>query len=156
MLTRSNCVAISKKISGQERPRLRDIATKLKPQGFGLTVRTVAAGRSCEELQKDLEGLLSTWKVILEHAKSAALAADEGVDSAVPVLLHKAMDQTLSVVQDYFKDKVILNIFVLNSDLLPFFITKKFYRVSPNSDLSSVYLQVKSMVVDSPRTYHEV
>lgn len=78
----------------------------MQPQGFGLTVRTVAAGHSLTELQKDLEGLLSTWKSIIEHAKSAALAADEGVDGAVPVMLHQAMGQTLSVVQDYFSDQV--------------------------------------------------
>ena len=82
------------------------MAKTLQPPGFGLTVRTVAAGHSLEELQKDLESLLSTWKSIVEHAKSAALAADEGVDGAVPILLHQAMGQTLSVVQDYFSEKV--------------------------------------------------
>ncbi|XP_019431595.1 PREDICTED: ribonuclease E/G-like protein, chloroplastic isoform X1 [Lupinus angustifolius] len=113
-------IGVSKKISGLERTRLKVIAKTLQPEGFGLTVRTVAAGHSLEELQKDLDGLLSTWKNIMEHAKSAALAADEGVEGAVPVILHRAMAQTLSVVQDYFNDNV------------------------------------KKMVVDSPRTFHEV
>ncbi|CAN4083520.1 unnamed protein product [Withania somnifera] len=117
---RCNMIGISKKIAGVERTRLRVIAKTLQPQGYGLTVRTVAAGHSLNELQKDLESLLSTWKSITEHAKSATLAADEGVDGAVPVVLHQAMGKTLSVVQDYFSDKV------------------------------------KSLVVDSPRTYHEV
>ncbi|KAK6128102.1 hypothetical protein DH2020_038156 [Rehmannia glutinosa] len=120
LMTRCNNIGISKKIAGVERTRLRVIAKTLQPPGFGLTVRTVASGHSLEELQKDLEGLLSTWKSIVDHAKSAALAADEGVDGAVPVMLHRAMGQTLSVVQDYFNEKV------------------------------------KSMVVDSPLTYHEV
>ncbi|XWS47293.1 hypothetical protein CRYUN_Cryun14cG0139900 [Craigia yunnanensis] len=120
LLTRCDRIGVSKKISGVERTRLKVIAKTLQPQGFGLTVRTVATGHSLEELQKDLEGLLSTWKNIVEHAKSAALAADEGVEGATPVLLHSAMGQTLSVVQDYFNDKV------------------------------------NKMVVDSPRTYHEV
>ncbi|CAH9094809.1 unnamed protein product [Cuscuta epithymum] len=115
-----NTIGISRKIFGAERTRLKVIAKTLQPPGFGVTVRTVAAGHSLEELKKDLEGLVSTWKVIMEHAKSAALAADEGVDGAVPIMLHRAMGQTLSIVQDYFNDKV------------------------------------KSMVVDSPRTYHEV
>lgn len=113
-------VGVSKKISGVERTRLKILAKTLQPQGFGLTVRTVAAGHSLKELQKDLEGLLTTWKNIVEHAKSAALAADEGVEGAIPVILHRAVGQTLSVVQDYFNEKV------------------------------------KKMVVDSPRTYHEV
>lgn len=120
LLTCCDRIGVSKKITGVERTRLKVIAKTLQPQGFGLTVRTVATGRSLEELQKDLEGLLSTWKNIVEHAKSAALAADEGVEGATPVLLHRAMGQTLSVVQDYFND------------------------------------DVNNMVVDSPRTYHEV
>ncbi|KAL6491768.1 hypothetical protein OROGR_034133 [Orobanche gracilis] len=120
LMTRSNTVGISRKIPSVERTRLRVIAKTLKPPGFGLTVRTVASGHSLEELQKDLEGLLLTWKCIVDHAKSAALADDEGVYGAVPVMLHRAMGQTLSVVQDYFNEKV------------------------------------ESMVVDSPRTYHEV
>ncbi|XP_044501523.1 ribonuclease E/G-like protein, chloroplastic isoform X2 [Mangifera indica] len=120
LITRCDSIGVSKKITGVERTRLKVIAKTLQPQGFGLTVRTVAAGHSLEELQKDLEGLLSTWKNIMEHAKSAALAADEGVEGAIPVILHRAMGQTLSIVQDYFNDKV------------------------------------EKMVVDSPRTYHEV
>ncbi|KAL1192024.1 Ribonuclease E/G-like protein [Cardamine amara subsp. amara] len=120
LLTRCKRIGVSKKISGVERTRLKVIAKTLQPQGFGLTVRTVAAGHSLEELQKDLESLLLTWKNITEEAKSAALAADEGVEGAIPALLHRAMGQTLSVVQDYFNDKV------------------------------------EKMVVDSPRTYHEV
>ncbi|KAG7583383.1 Carbohydrate binding module family 20 [Arabidopsis suecica] len=120
LLTRCKRIGVSKKISGVERTRLKVIAKTLQPQGFGLTVRTVAAGHSLEELQKDLDGLLLTWKNITDEAKSAALAADEGVEGAIPALLHRAMGQTLSVVQDYFNDKV------------------------------------EKMVVDSPRTYHEV
>ena len=106
LLTCCNRIGVSKKISGVERTRLRVIAKTLQPKGFGLTVRTVAAGHSLEELQKDLQGLLLTWRNIMEHAKSAALAADEGVEGAIPVILHRAMGQTLSVVQDYFNEKV--------------------------------------------------
>lgn len=108
LLTRCDRIGVSKKITGVERTRLKVIAKTLQPQGFGLTVRTVAVGHSLDELQKDLNGLLSTWKNIEEHAKSAALAADEGVEGATPVLLHRAMGQTLSVVQDYFNDKASL------------------------------------------------
>ncbi|KAJ0711551.1 putative ribonuclease E [Helianthus annuus] len=105
-MTRCNRIGISKKISGVERTRLRVIAKTLQPPGFGLTVRTVAAGHTLEELQKDLDGLLSMWKTITEQATSAALAADEGVEGAIPAMLHRAMGQTLSVVQDYFNHKV--------------------------------------------------
>ncbi|CAJ1970604.1 unnamed protein product [Sphenostylis stenocarpa] len=132
-------IGVSKKISGVERTRLKVIAKTLQPEGFGLTVRTVAASQSFEELQKDLEGLLSTWKHITEHAKSAALAADEGVEGAVPVILHRAMGQTLSVVQDYFNENVS-SVTSLESLLI-----RRVFN-----------LLVKKMVVDSQRTFHEV
>ncbi|XP_062193076.1 ribonuclease E/G-like protein, chloroplastic isoform X2 [Phragmites australis] len=120
LVSRGNKVGVSKKITGIERTRLKGITKLLRPPGFTLTARTVAAGHSWEELQKDLDGLLSTWKGITEHAQSAALAAEEGVEGAVPVMLHRAKSQALSVVQDDFNEKV------------------------------------KRLVVDSPRTYHEV
>lgn len=160
LITRCDRVGVSKKISGVERTRLKVIAKTLQPPGFGLTVRTVAAGHSLEELQKDLEGLLSNWKNIVEHAKSAALAADEGVEGAAPVILHRAMGQTLSVVQDYFNDKVCCNhtsicyyqylsfVYILCIGLTQSY----FFLIVSSSDLS----QVEKMVVDSQRTYHEV
>ncbi|KAL2939705.1 Ribonuclease E/G-like protein chloroplastic [Bienertia sinuspersici] len=136
-------------ISGVERTRLRVIAKSLQPPGFGVTIRTVATGHSVEELRKDLEGLLSTWRNILEHAKSAALAADEGVEGAVPVILHQAMGQTLSVVQDYFNEKV---------SCFPESTLIVVLRSNVNALVSVFFdpVQVKRMVVDSPRTYHEV
>lgn len=120
LVSRGNKVGVSKKITGIERTRLKGITKLLRPVGFTLTARTVAAGHSWEELQKDLDRLLSTWKGITEHAQSAALAAEEGVEGAVPVMLHRSKGQALSIVQDDFNEKV------------------------------------KRLVVDSPRTYHEV
>jgi Ribonuclease G/E len=112
--TRSNTCGVSKKISGPERKRLKEIVTKMRmPLGFSLTVRTAAEGHSLEDLQKDLDGLLLTWNEITERAKSAALAADDGNGGAVPVMLHCAMGQTLSVVEDFFNKKVIGFVFVV-------------------------------------------
>ncbi|KAM0905390.1 hypothetical protein ACQ4PT_017414 [Festuca glaucescens] len=120
LVSRGNKVGVSKKITGIERTRLKGVTKLLRPPGFTLTARTVAAGHSWEELQKDLDRLLSTWKGIIEHAQSAALAAEEGVEGAVPVILYRSKGQALSIVQDDFNEKV------------------------------------KRLVVDSPRTYHEV
>ncbi|CAN6444761.1 unnamed protein product [Victoria cruziana] len=55
---------------------------------------------------EDMDGLLSTWKDIVEHAQAVGLAADEGDDGAVPVILHRAIGQTLYVVQDHFNEQV--------------------------------------------------
>lgn len=178
LITRCDRIGVSKKISGVERTRLKVIAKTLQPQGFGLTVRTVAAGHSLEELQNDLEGLLSTWKSVVEHAKSAALAADEGVEGAVPIILHRAMGQTLSVVQDYFNEKVILCalFMIMILEFYFYFLSCFFLSIVFTSFLKSLKsstqlhacsfflivlftvtnLQVERMVVDSARTYHEV
>ncbi|KAM3190740.1 hypothetical protein ACQJBY_068635 [Aegilops geniculata] len=120
LVSRGNKVGVSKKITGIERTRLKGITKLLRPPGFTLTARSVAAGHSWEELNKDLDRLLSTWKGITEHAQYAALAAEEGVEGAIPVMLYRSKGQALSIVQDDFNEKV------------------------------------KRLVVDSPRTYHEV
>ncbi|GJZ45404.1 ribonuclease E/G-like protein, chloroplastic isoform X1 [Tanacetum coccineum] len=130
LMTRCNRVGISKKISGVERTRLRVIAKTLQPPGFGLTVRTVAAGHTLEELQKDLDGLLLMWKGIIEQATSAALAADEGIEGAIPAMLHRAMGQTLSVVQDYFNDKV--NKMVVDSPRIYHEVTNYLQDIAPD------------------------
>lgn len=105
--TRRNWIRVSQKIrSDAEHKRLKGIAANLKPEGLGLIARTFAADRSTNELTKDLEGLLAIWKDIMEHAKSAALAADEDVEGEPYVMLHSAMGQTLSIVQDYFSKEV--------------------------------------------------
>eukprot|EP00252_Welwitschia_mirabilis_P012085 TRINITY_DN2688_c0_g1_i3.p1 TRINITY_DN2688_c0_g1~~TRINITY_DN2688_c0_g1_i3.p1 ORF type:complete len:950 (-),score=207.32 TRINITY_DN2688_c0_g1_i3:401-3250(-) len=104
--TRQNQVSVSRKITGFERTRLKKIANVLHRPDFGLKVRSVAEGHSFEELSKDLSGLLETWNGIIDKAESAYIEAEEGVQGAVPVILKRAMGQTLLVVQDYFNEKV--------------------------------------------------
>lgn len=76
------------------------------PPNFSLTVRTEALGHSKEELEKDLARLMETWKEVLERASAAAVAAEHGMEGATPVLLHRAMGQFLTIVRDFFNDKV--------------------------------------------------
>lgn len=97
---------VSKKIYGPERKRLKDLANLFRKPGLDLTVRTEAAGQSPEDLEKDMMRLLETWKDIMEQAEAASMAAQNGQDGAVPALLHRAMGQTLSIVRDFFAEKV--------------------------------------------------
>ena len=58
-------VAVSKKIeSPRERRRLKSLANNLRPEGFGVIVRTVAEGRDAKTLDADLNLLLEKWKGI--------------------------------------------------------------------------------------------
>ncbi len=82
---------ISRRITNfQERRRLRSIARNLKPEGFGLIVRTVAEGHQIDELKGDLKSLLEQWKSVekLIYQESA------------PSLIYQDLSMAFSVVRD--------------------------------------------------------
>jgi ribonuclease G len=87
----SNAVSVSKKItSGEERKRLLRLIQSIKPENFGVIIRTVAEGREVAELDRDLRNMVSTWeegmarlvtanprdKVIGEISKTSSLLRD--------------------------------------------------------------------------------
>jgi len=58
-------VGISRKIEDEdERQRLKDLVTEIKPEGMGLIVRTVSEGKLKTDLQHDLEFLVKLWENI--------------------------------------------------------------------------------------------
>ncbi|MCR9064972.1 MAG: Rne/Rng family ribonuclease [Cytophagales bacterium] len=68
----ANAVNISKKItSKQERQRLHKMLNAVKPDNFGVIVRTVAEGKDIEELQRDLEECVEKWEKGIEQLKGA-------------------------------------------------------------------------------------
>lgn len=59
----SNTISVSKKIkSNTERNRLKKIIESIKPQNFGVIIRTVSEGRGVAEMQKDLLDLVAKWE----------------------------------------------------------------------------------------------
>ena len=57
-------VRMSRKIGygkREEKKRLHRLVSSIKPKGFGVIIRTVAEGRSSEELDVDLRELLAKW-----------------------------------------------------------------------------------------------
>ncbi len=68
----SNAINISKKISDQtERKRLSRLISSIKPENFGVIIRTVAEGKDVAELDKDLQGLLEKWSASVKALGSA-------------------------------------------------------------------------------------
>ena len=64
----SNSVAISQKIrSREERQRLLRLAKSIKPEGFGVIVRTAAIDKKSIELFEDVHSLLKIWKESLDN-----------------------------------------------------------------------------------------
>lgn len=60
-------VGISRKLTDAERDRLRDALKSIKPDGYGLIVRTAASGASDEQLQADVTRLLQRWEQIQQR-----------------------------------------------------------------------------------------
>jgi len=87
----ANSVNVSKKIaSNEERKRLVRLVSSIKPDNYGVIIRTAADGKTVRELDSDLRNLLDGWhkgvsklkqakpkeKVIGEMSKASALLRD--------------------------------------------------------------------------------
>jgi ribonuclease G len=58
-----NKVSISKKIrSSEEKERLRTLIDSIKPEGFGVIIRTVAEGKKVADLHNDMNQLIQKWE----------------------------------------------------------------------------------------------
>lgn len=68
----SNTVSVSKKIvSKEERTRLKRLITSIKPENFGVIIRTVAEGREVAELDRDMRNMLDNWEKGFNSLKTA-------------------------------------------------------------------------------------
>jgi ribonuclease G len=68
----SNTVSVSKKITNSdERKRLVRLLTSIKPENFGIIIRTVADGKDVAALHNDLNNLHEDWKKGIENLKTA-------------------------------------------------------------------------------------
>jgi len=90
-------VGVSRKIEGEsERARLKRLATKLKPRGMGVIVRTAAKDVGKKELKADMEFLVKQWRAIRRRMRSAT----------APAALHEDSGPVLRVVRDLFTTQV--------------------------------------------------
>jgi ribonuclease G len=90
-------IGISRRIEDEdERRRLKEILTEIRPDNYGLIARTVSEGVSREKLADELNFLVSLW---LDIQKKAA-------NAPVPSLLHKELNVTLRAVRDLFTHEV--------------------------------------------------
>lgn len=68
----SNTVSVSKKIvSKEERQRLKRLIMSIKPENFGVIIRTVAEGKDVAELDRDMRSMVSTWEQGVNVLKTA-------------------------------------------------------------------------------------
>jgi ribonuclease G len=103
----SNAVSISKKISnGDERKRLLRLISSIKPENFGVIIRTVAEKKDVAELDRDLRNLVDKWKQGVKTLKQAK-PKDKiiGEMSRVSALLRDVLNESFDSVS--VDDKVI-------------------------------------------------
>lgn len=88
---------ISRRIEGEERDELREAISQLDiPQGMGVIVRTAGVGRAAEELQWDLEYLLTLWKAIQEANGK----------ERTPSLLYQENNVIIRAIRDNFRKDI--------------------------------------------------
>lgn len=88
---------ISRQISGKYREELKQILNELKmPKGMSVIIRTAGVGRSVEELQHDLDHLLTIWQSIQQQYQNYPS----------PRLLHQEAGVVTRAVRDYLRDDI--------------------------------------------------
>lgn len=98
--------SISKKISDvNHKKRLKQMIDKLKPTNFGVIVRTIAEEAGIEEIEMDLNNLISKWDTLIKTSRNAT----------PPFKVLGEISRTESLLRDLLNDNFI-NIHVNDAD----------------------------------------
>src|SRR5210317_267965 len=102
LIPNSSTKGISRRLPEQERTRLDRIIRKIKPEGFGVIVRTAAEGVSENSLKNDIDKLVEEWTFVSSNNQGSA-----------PVLIHEEPDVSIKVIREHlnsnFKKLLIEN-----------------------------------------------
>jgi len=90
-------LGISRRLDDQERRRLREIASNVRPPGHGLIVRTAAEGATAEGLEQDIKRLVRIWDEIDGNRKVAK----------PPKLVYSEPDLAIRGIRDLFTSDVV-------------------------------------------------
>jgi ribonuclease G len=103
----SNKISVSQKIkSSDERKRLKRLISSIKPQNFGVIIRTVAEGKKVAELHADLSQLLERWEQI----------SGKLVKGKAPLKVVSELDRTSTILRDLLSES-FNHVHVNDSDL---------------------------------------
>ncbi len=98
---------VSRQIEGNDRAEAREAMSSLQvPEGMGFILRTAGVGKVTEELQWDLNYLLSLWDAIDKSSK----------DRPAPFLIYQESDVVIRAIRDYLR-KDIAEIWVDDKDV---------------------------------------
>ena len=138
LVPKSEVIGVSRKIfSLKEKKRLKKIVRGIKPEGFGVIIRTVAENKDAKILKVDLESLLSEWQKIEKKLKR----------ESPPSLIYKDVSTTSGVIRDLFTNDV--NRVVVDSRKLYKEITAYLKDVAPNLYGRVEYYSNKKPIFDA-------
>jgi ribonuclease E len=92
LIPNSSTYGISKRLSDDERKRLRAILDKVKPKQHGVIVRTAAENVTSEEIERDVLRLVKQWEQIDALARR----------TQTPALLYREPDMAVRVIREEF------------------------------------------------------
>ncbi|MEX1043614.1 MAG: Rne/Rng family ribonuclease, partial [Acidimicrobiia bacterium] len=88
----SDAQGISRRLPEEERQRLREVISKVKPSGFGVIVRTAALHASDEEIAADISRLHKAWEQIVKG----------NAGGGAPRLVYAEPDMLIRVIREHF------------------------------------------------------
>ena len=98
---------VSRQIEGNDRSDAREAMSGLDiPQGMGMILRTAGVGKSAEELQWDLDYLLSLWEAITQASEK----------QQAPFLIYQESEVIIRAIRDYLR-KDIAEIWIDNREV---------------------------------------
>ena len=90
-------IRVSKRINDWgEKKRLRNIVKPLRPEGFGLIIRTEGEGRNEADFKSDIRRLSKFWALLKKKADQMA----------PPALIHQEMGMITGIIRDLYSDDV--------------------------------------------------
>lgn len=92
LVPESDAHGISRRLPEDERIRLRNIIDDVKPDGFGVIVRTAALHATAEEIAADISRLVKSWEEISEKASSGG----------APRMVYSEPDLLIRVIREHF------------------------------------------------------
>ncbi len=88
-----NKVSVSKKIrDAKDRERLKTLIESIRPEGFGVIIRTVAEGKKVAELHNDMNQLVKKWETAFKNIKK----------NKVPSKILSEEDRASAILRDNF------------------------------------------------------
>ncbi len=89
----SDKISVSQKIkSSEEKARLKQLISSIKPKNFGVIIRTSAENKKAAELISEMRTLLRYWEDALQKAQTAT----------APAIVHEEDSRALGVIRDVF------------------------------------------------------